>query len=192
MSSTPHSIELTSEERKKKAEEIVSKWITMQKTIKEEITLDEILLQHMQTQHASLLESYRNFYWSTIKARESSENIELILKKNFKYLHYEISPDPDLGLKDAYIPSKNLMFFFRENFEYTLELFALIEDTYESKTNRNFIDEIEERETMTEEEIKQKEKKEKIEKEETNKKIDSIVNLFCHQIIYILLKKIDS
>lgn len=47
MSSTPHSIELTSEERKKKAEEIVSKWITMQKTIKEEITLDEILLQHM-------------------------------------------------------------------------------------------------------------------------------------------------
>ena len=61
MSSTPHSIELTSEERKK--------------TIKEEITLDEILLQHMQTQHASLLESYRNFYWSTIKARESSENI---------------------------------------------------------------------------------------------------------------------
>ena len=75
MSSTPHSIELTSEERKKKAEEIVSKWITMQKTIKEEITLDEILLQHMQTQHASLLESYRNFYWSTIKARESSENI---------------------------------------------------------------------------------------------------------------------
>ena len=75
MSSTPHSIELTSEEWKKKAEEIVSKWITMQKTIKEEITLDEILLQHMQTQHASLLESYRNFYWSTIKARESSENI---------------------------------------------------------------------------------------------------------------------
>lgn len=75
MSSIPHSIELTSEERKKKAEEIVSKWIAMQKTIKEEITLDEILLQHMQTQHASLLESYRNFYWSTIKARESSENI---------------------------------------------------------------------------------------------------------------------
>ena len=35
MSSSPHSIELISEERKK--------------TIKEEITLDEILLQHMQT-----------------------------------------------------------------------------------------------------------------------------------------------
>ena len=49
MSSNPHSIELTSKERKKKAVEIVSKWITMQKTIKEEITLDEILLQHMQT-----------------------------------------------------------------------------------------------------------------------------------------------
>ena len=83
MSSTTHSIELTSEERKKKAEEIVSKWITMQKTIKEEITLDEILLQHMQTQHASLLESYRNFYWSTIKAREYS-----IIKRDNNWFHF--------------------------------------------------------------------------------------------------------
>ena len=184
MSSTPKMIgeELTSEERKQKAEQIVSKWTRMQKTIKEEITLDEIVLQHMKTQHASLIESYHYFYWSTIKARESSENIDLILQNNFKYLHYEISPDPDRGLKDAYTPSKNLMFFFRENFEYTLELFALIEDTCENKTNRNFIHEIEEREMMTEEQIKQKEKKEKIEKEETNKKIDSIINLFCHQM----------
>ena len=47
---------------------------------------------------------------------------------------------------------------------------------------RNFIDEIEENEKLSEEQVKEKEKEEKKEKEEENKKIDSIINLFCHQM----------
>ena len=177
-------IELTSEEKKAKAEEIVSKWIKMQKAIKEEITLDEIVLQHMKTQHDSLIEAYHYFYWATIKARESYENIDLILQNNFNYLHYELSPNPDLGLKDGFPFCMNLMFFFRENFEYTLELISLIEEQYEKKKKKkkNFIDEIEENEKLSEEQVKEKENEEKKEKEEENKKIDSIINLFCHQM----------
>ena len=174
--------ELSSEEKKAKAEEIVSKWIKMQKAIKEEITLDEIVLQHMKTQHDSLIEAYHYFYWATIKARESYENIDLILQNNFNYLHYELSPNPDLGLKDGFTISMNLMFFFRENFEYTLELISLIEEQYEKRPKKNFIDEIAEKEKMTEEQIKEKENEERKEKDEENKKIDSIINLFCHQM----------
>ena len=95
---------------------------------------------------------------------------------------HELSPNPDLGLKDGFPFCMNLMFFFRENFEYTLELISLIEEQYEKKKKKNFIDEIEENEKLSEEQVKEKENEEKKEKEEENKKIDSIINLFCHQM----------
>ena len=61
-----------------KVKEIIDKWQILQKTIKEEITLKEMITIQQEIYKNKLLENYRKHYKTKLELPEISENIILI------------------------------------------------------------------------------------------------------------------
>ena len=112
-----------------KVKEIIDKWYILQKTIKEEITLKEMITSQQEIYKNKLIENYRKYYKSKLEIREISENIILIdkyeLKKLRKFNEFQEAED---CLQDAYDPISKLLFLMRNNYDYILKIFSLIND----------------------------------------------------------------
>ena len=55
-----------------KVKEIIDKWYILQKTIKEEITLKEMITSQQEIYKNKLIENYRKYYKSKLEIREIS------------------------------------------------------------------------------------------------------------------------
>ena len=125
-------IEKRKEKRQKKVEKIIQKWLTLQKTIKEEITLEEVILKQQDDDFGNLKDLFTQYYETKIKSRRQFEIIKN-LEKNIKTEHkeYKIEKDIDRVLLDASDPIRNLMFILRNNYDYITKLVSLIDETDE-------------------------------------------------------------
>ena len=107
---------------KKMVEETIQKWLLLQKTVKEEITLEEIINKQQQNDNDKLKQYFRDFYDLKIKSRKIFEDIRNIKitdeSKKTKQKHYYIEKDDDKVLSQAGEPIKNLLFLFRNNYAY--------------------------------------------------------------------------
>ena len=84
---------------KKMVEETIQKWLLLQKTVKEEITLEEIINKQQQNDNDKLKQYFRDFYDLKIKSRKIFEDIRNIKitdeSKKTKQKHYYIEKDDD-------------------------------------------------------------------------------------------------
>ena len=85
-----------------------------------------------------LLENYRKHYKSKLEIHEISENIILIdiyeLKKLRKFNEFQEVED---CLQDVYDPISKLLFLMRNNYDYILKRFSLINDEDILLDNKN-------------------------------------------------------
>ena len=116
---------------KKMVEETIQKWLLLQKTVKEEITLEEIINKQQQNDNDKLKQYFRDFYDLKIKSRKIFEDIRNIKitdeSKKAKQKKYYIEKDEDKVLSQAGEPIKNLLFLFRNNYDYITKLISLID-----------------------------------------------------------------
>ena len=96
-----------------KVNEIINKWLILQKIIKEEITLKEMISSQLQIYKNKIEDNYRKYYISKLETREIFENIILIdkneLNKIKKFKEYK---DIEKYLGDAYDPIQKLLFLY--------------------------------------------------------------------------------
>ena len=111
---------------------IIQKWLALQKTIKEEITLEEVILKQQDDDFDNLKDLFTQYYETKIKSRQQFEIIKN-LEKNIKTENkeYKIEKDIDRVLLDASDPIRNLMFILRNNYDYITKLVSLIDETDE-------------------------------------------------------------
>ena len=121
--------------QKKRVEEIIQKWLFLQKTVKEEITLEEIITKQQENDTKKLKEYFREFYNIKIKSRKVFEDIKNLTiyedpkKSNdkSKIKEFYIENEEDKVLLEANEPIKNLLFLLRNNYDYVVKLISLID-----------------------------------------------------------------
>ena len=125
-------IEIT--EKKKLMEETIQKWLILQKTVKEEITLEEIILKQQEDDFNKLKTYFQDFYELKLKTRKAYEDIRNIKlgednEKNNQIKEYYIEKDIETVLLQLVQPIMNLLFLFRNNTDYIIKLISLIDPT---------------------------------------------------------------
>ena len=111
------------------SEKIIQKWLSLQKIIKEEITLEDVIIHRYKEDFNKLQTFYVDYHKTKLKLRNYKEDIKKIgiNDKN----HKDLVVDKDgVGrvLVDTYEPIKNLLFIFRNNYDYVIKLVSLIDE----------------------------------------------------------------
>jgi hypothetical protein len=139
--------EQNEEREKKKVEDTVQKWLSLQKTVKEEITLEENIISQ-QTEDFNKLKNYFNdFYELKISSRKIYEDIRRLKTSEEKKSNdknkdnkednkeetdegnnvYYIDSTIDKAIFQAWEPIRNLLFLFRNNYDYITQ-YVLLKD----------------------------------------------------------------
>ena len=129
------SMEDPSESREKKnlVEETIQKWLVLQKTVKEEITLEEIILNQQQDDFNKLRKFFKEFYELKLKSRKAYEDIRNLKlsgdqAKNDEIKEYYIEEKIESVLLQLVQPITNLLFLFRNNSDYIITLISCIDN----------------------------------------------------------------
>ena len=128
---------------KKMVEETIQKWLLLQKTVKEEITLEEIINKQQNNDNEKLKEYFREFYDLKIKSRKTYEdiiNLKIDNSKKSEKKEYKIIPEEDKIFKEADEPIKNMLFLLRNNYDYTVKLVSLIESSDEKEQIQSLVE----------------------------------------------------
>ena len=115
----------------------LKKWKNLQKSIKEELSLEELIIEKQRQDNSQLKEKFRDYYKVKLKSRKEYEKIKDI-DSNTKNrdIEYILDNNIERVLLDTCEPIKNLMFLFRNNYDYTVKLISLIsENDDEGKKN---------------------------------------------------------
>ena len=107
---------------------IINNWLNLQKIIKEEITLENMISTHQKEEFIQLKEYFKNFYSLKLKNRTIFEQIIYPEKtKNFLIQN-------DLKeIINIYNSIEDLLFLFRNNYDYIITLVSLISDDDEDE-----------------------------------------------------------
>ena len=119
-------------EKKKLVEETIQKWLLLQKTVKEEITLEEIILKQQQDDFNKLKTYFKDFYDLKLKSRKAYEDIRNLKlsgenNKNEQIEEYYIEEKIENVLLQLVQPITNLLYLFRNNSDYIIKLISLID-----------------------------------------------------------------
>lgn len=115
--------------KQKAVEKVIQKWLTLQKTIKEEITLEEVIIRHQQNEFTQLKDYFKQYYQKILESRKIYEEI-----KNFqnnstnKVREMFMERELEHVFLDICEPIKNLLFLFRNNYDYIITLVSLISE----------------------------------------------------------------
>ena len=123
--------EYSEENEKKMAEEIFQKWLLLQKTVKEEITLEDIIISQQKDDFDKLKDYYKQFYELKLYTRKINadiNNLKYNETKDEEIKKYYISDDIYKVLSQECEPIKNLLFLFRNNYDYIVKLISLIDN----------------------------------------------------------------
>ena len=124
-----NNIENISEEQKQNlVEKIINKWLNLQKIIKEEITLEEVIIKQQQDDTDNLKSFFTKYYQTKLNTRKNWKDINKLLleDKGSNISSYSIKEDLGASFHDASDPIKNLFFILRNNYDYITKLISLI------------------------------------------------------------------
>ena len=123
--------ELNKEELSSK---IVKKWLTLQKTIKEEITLEDVIISQQKNDFNNLMGYFKEYYTAKLKIRKTFNDIRKIRENDYlDFKDLNIEDNIDNVLLQACEPIKNLLFLFRNDYNYITKLVSLIDDLDEEE-----------------------------------------------------------
>ena len=108
-------------------DKIIEKWFLLQKAIKEELTLEEVISKQQNNDFEQLKKYFKEYYKNKIEIRKILEEIKKI-ENNDENTVKTINMDRELEhvFLDISEPIKNLLFLFRNNYDYIITLISLI------------------------------------------------------------------
>ena len=111
------------------AENVIKKWLTLQKTIKEEITLEDVIISQQKSDFNHLKSYFKEYYTAKLNIRKTFDDIHKLNQNNYKNIkELIIEDDCDNVLKDSSFLINNLLFFFRDDYNYIIKLVSLIDE----------------------------------------------------------------
>ena len=110
---------------------ILEKWKELQKSIKEEISLEELMIEKQMQDNSQLKEKFREYYNVKLKCRKEYEIINNIGNDKQKEKDYVINNNIERDLLDTCEPIKNFLFLMRNNADYIVKLKYLLTDEKE-------------------------------------------------------------
>jgi len=120
--------EISESQKQKKMEQIIKKWLNLQKTIKEEITLEDVIIKQQENDENNLKSFFKKFYEIKLKTRRNLEDIKKLKleKNNNGNTLFIIEEEMEKNFKDACEPTKNLLFLLRNNYDYLIRIISQI------------------------------------------------------------------
>ena len=117
------------ENKQKIVESIIQKWLVLQKTIKEEITLEDVIMRHQENEFVQLKDYFKKYYTKKLQSRKILEEIKR-LQNNSSTKVRDLFMERELEhvFLDICEPIKNLLFLFRNNYDYIITLVSLISE----------------------------------------------------------------
>ena len=110
-------------------DEIIEKWLKLQNIIKEELTLEELISKAQKNDFEQLKKYFKEYYKNKLEIRKILEEIKCIEnngEKTIKKLNME--RELEHIFLDISEPIKNLLFLFRNNYDYIITLVSLINE----------------------------------------------------------------
>ena len=120
--------DISEEQKQKIVEKVINKWLNLQKTIKEEITLEDVILKQQKDDTKNLKSFFVKYYQTKLNTRKFGNDIKQ-LKLDYKdsdILCYIINEELGQSFHDASEPIKNLLFILRNNYDYLTRIISLI------------------------------------------------------------------
>ena len=102
--------------------QILEKWKELQKSIKEEISLEELMIEKQMQDNSQLKEKFREYYNIKLKCRREYEIINNLGNDKIREKEYVINEDIERELLDTCEPIKNFLFLLRNNYDYIVKL----------------------------------------------------------------------
>ena len=116
------------------SEKIVQKWLQLQKTIKEEITLEDVIINQQKSDYNHLKDYFKDYYSAKLNIRKSFDEIKKLNRNDFKSIkNLIISQNLDNLIPQITEPIKNLLFLFRNDYNYITKLVSLIDENDEEE-----------------------------------------------------------
>ena len=121
--------DISEEKKQKNVENVIKQWLSLQKTIKEEITLEDVIIHQQSSDTEKLKQLFKDYYDIKLQKRKNFEDMNELNMDNKDYLNtpsFYIKGEIEKNLKDACEPIKNLLFIFRDNYDYLIRLLSQI------------------------------------------------------------------
>ena len=118
---------LSDSSKQNNVDKIIEKWFLLQKTIKEELTLEEVISKQQKNDFEQLKRYFKEYYKNKLNIRRILEEIKAIENNNKNNIR-TLNMDRELEhvFLDISEPIKNLLFLFRNNYDYIITLISLI------------------------------------------------------------------
>ena len=121
--------EQTDLKKEEMSEKIIQKWLILQKTIKEEITLEDVIISQLKTDFSNLKGYFKEYYTAKLDIRKTFDDIKKLENDDFDNIkELYIENNINKVLLQASEPIKNLLFLFRNDYNYITKLVSLIDD----------------------------------------------------------------
>ena len=121
-------------------EKTINKWLNLQKIIKEEITLEDVIIKQQQEDTKNLKSYFIEYFKIKLNTRKNWNDIKELKLVDDKQpnISSAYSINEDLGnFHEASEPIKNLFFILRNNYDYLTRLISLIKPEDFSKNSDN-------------------------------------------------------
>ena len=127
--------------KRKMAESIIQKWLLLQKTIKKEITLEEVITKHQDNEFVQLRDYFKKYYAKKLESRKVLEEINGLDKEDSRVVKdLVIEKDLEDVILEACLPIKDLLFTFRDNYDYIIALISLISENDKEKNISSLVE----------------------------------------------------
>ena len=113
---------------KKDNSKILEKWKELQKSIKETLSLEELMVEKQMQDNSQLKDKFKEYYGIKLKCRKEYEIINNLENGKQKEKEYIISDNIERELLDTCEPIKNLLFLMRNRPDYIVKIKNLIKD----------------------------------------------------------------
>ena len=122
---------------KSNVEIILQNWSRLQKIIKEEMILKKVIIEQQKLDFIKLKSNFIEYYNTKLKIREVYEDIELL--KNEKAQNKQIIFEKNINYNNKIKSIAELLFLFRNNFDYVIKLSEIIESNNKNDTYDEYI-----------------------------------------------------
>ena len=116
---------------KKDNSKILEKWKELQKSIKETLSLEELMVEKQMQDNSQLKDKFKEYYGIKLKCRKEYEIINNLENGKQKEKEYIISDNIERELLDTCEPIKNLLFLMRNRPDYIVKIKNLIKEDKE-------------------------------------------------------------
>ena len=111
--------------KQKNLDEILLKWSKLQKVIKEGVILKKVIIEQQKIDFNKLKKNFIEYYDIKLNIRKTYEEIESLKNKNI--MNKQIIFEKNVNYNDKLKSISELLFFFRNNYDYIIKLVDLIE-----------------------------------------------------------------